>query len=541
MNALTKFSIALALFIATAIAAYLLVLDDGGIDRARPQPQDEICKQDGERLAQLRAHPSLDEGLRFVGEIRCLQLWPQLQTILDGLSDPSRSNAVSSLNGAAADTRSNSDAAPAPAASEPRSAAFDDACKNDEDRLAELRAKPSVDAVVLFESELRCPRLQPQVLALLDTLSQAPQSKEASDPKGKPPDTNSAGEIAQSRSAPAAEAASASPNDASDLARPPDAGGVSKDIAVETNTTKGAPEAGGPPAAPVASTASETDKDLRGAAEREENPPAAETDGLKPRVDSTLPGRQSESSASAPAVAVAERSGSEPTAQAIVDAERRIAALESKEEALAAEVRRLQRDREAPAAQLDTPTQQPTAPAAPSEARPASQAPADADRSGAALESDKDAPAAEVSPLPHDHESPTQTKSGPAAVNEPSDSEPSAALASLPDDMPARVLIRYPRNSEDARQEAERLADALRKQGVEVADLRGSDGVVQTGVTFFYAPDAAIAQRIGGLVGVAPTRRPQMKDGLMARPGAIELSVSGDSRLTVTTRSNVHE
>jgi len=28
----------------------------------------------------------LDEGLSFVSEIRCLRLWPQLQTIMDGLA-----------------------------------------------------------------------------------------------------------------------------------------------------------------------------------------------------------------------------------------------------------------------------------------------------------------------------------------------------------------------------------------------------------------------------------------------------------------------
>ena len=110
--------------------------------------------------------------------------------------------------------------------------------------------------------------------------------------------------------------------------------------------------------------------------------------------------------------------------------------------------------------------------------------------------------------------------------------------------MPARVLIRYPRNNADARRHAESLADALKKHGVEVADLRESDGAVRTELRFFYAPDAAIAQRIGGLVGIAPVRRLQAKDGLMARPGAIELGLSGDSHLPVITTSrkeSVHE
>ena len=102
MNALTN-SIALLLLItATAIAAYLfLAASEEGFDAAgsqpqvatSSQPQDGICKRDEERLARLRANPSLDEGLSFVSEIRCLRLWPQLQKIMDGLGNPSRPTA----------------------------------------------------------------------------------------------------------------------------------------------------------------------------------------------------------------------------------------------------------------------------------------------------------------------------------------------------------------------------------------------------------------------------------------------------------------
>src|SRR5882757_4046134 len=112
MNALTKFSIALVLITATAIAAYLfLAPSDEAFDAARSQPQDAtssqpqdgICKRDDERLARLRTNPSLDEGLSFVSEIRCLRLWPQLQTIMDGLSSPSRGTATSQANGTASE------------------------------------------------------------------------------------------------------------------------------------------------------------------------------------------------------------------------------------------------------------------------------------------------------------------------------------------------------------------------------------------------------------------------------------------------------
>ena len=101
--------------------------------------------------------------------------------------------------------------------------------------------------------------------------------------------------------------------------------------------------------------------------------------------------------------------------------------------------------------------------------------------------------------------------------------------------MPARVLIRYLKNNADARQRAESLANALTAQGVEVADTRESAAAVRTELSFSYAPDEAMALRIGRLAGVGPVRRPQPKDGLMARPGTVELSLSGDGRLAVIT------
>ena len=174
MNALAKFSTALLALTATAIAVYLyLALGDEGLDAVRSQPQDAICKQDGERLARLRANPSLDEGLKLAGEIRCLQLWPQVQALLDGLTDPSRSTTASSLNAVRSGTRSPSDVAAATPPPEPTFAALDDGCRRDEDRLAELRANPSIAAAIRFDSELRCPRLKPQLPAVLESLSHA--------------------------------------------------------------------------------------------------------------------------------------------------------------------------------------------------------------------------------------------------------------------------------------------------------------------------------------------------------------------------------
>src|ERR1700722_724323 len=225
MNALIKSSIGLVLL--TAIAVYLYIAPgDKSFDAARSQPQDAICKQDGERLARLRARPSLDEGLRFAGEIRCMQLWPQLQTLLDGLSDPSRSTASFKLDPAASDTTSGSDAALSPGAtssatldeppaSEAMAAASEDGCKQDEERLAALQAKPSLNEALRFEDELKCSKLRPQLLALLDSLSQALPSAEAQSRNGAPSNTTSASEAGPpTAGAPASEATSAASDDA---------------------------------------------------------------------------------------------------------------------------------------------------------------------------------------------------------------------------------------------------------------------------------------------------------------------------------------
>jgi hypothetical protein len=74
------------------------------------------------------------------------------------------------------------------------SATPDDACKRDEERLAELQAKPSIKDVLSFLDEFRCSKLQPQLLALLDSLGRAVQSEGASGPSGALPSTKSAGE-----------------------------------------------------------------------------------------------------------------------------------------------------------------------------------------------------------------------------------------------------------------------------------------------------------------------------------------------------------
>jgi hypothetical protein len=185
------------------------------------------------------------------------------------------------------------------------------------------------------------------------------------------------------------------------------------------------------------------------------------------------------------------------------------------------------------------------------EAEAASQATANAERRIAELESEKVALTAEVSKLRRDRETSSAEQAKPipppppAAPAERSDAAPATALGSLPEGMPARVLIRYLKNNADARAQAEKLASALAAQDVEVADVRESRSAIRTELSFCYAPDETIARQVGRLVGVTAVRRLQSKDGLMVRPGTVELNLSGDSHLavikTTSTRESNHE
>jgi hypothetical protein len=603
MNALTKFSI--ALLTATAIAVYVYAAPgEEGFDAARSNPQDAICKQNGERLARLRARPSLDEGLRFVGEIRCMQLWPQLQTFLDGLSDPSGSTASSKLR-PASDTPFDSDAAST-------SSTLDVACKHDEDRLAKLRANPSADAAIRFGSELKCSKLKAQVLALLDSLSQPLKSVSAQSRSGGPSDTTSASEAAPPTSEPPASEATAHAckHDEDRLAElqakpsldeamrfenemeclelqpqvlalldkliqaPQSAGAQSRNGAPSntTITSEAMPPTSEPPASQVSESASVSEGGgaQMNATSGTSPAPQAAADPERRIVQlksekEAVPGEvsriphdqedpsfadETKSTPSPQPASPVERSEAQPPSEAAADAKRRISQLESDKGAPAAEVNRLQQQASSDEQAIAPPSPAPTVPPERSDTRSASAA-ADAERRVAQLESENQALTAEVSRLQHDREAPSadEAKSPPAvppaAHAEPGASDPFSALASLPKGMPPRVLIRYLPNDADARARAEMLASVLKRQGIEVADIRESRGAIRPELSFSYAPDEPIALQVGHLIGIAPVRRPQPNDGLMVRPGTVELNLSGDSHLaaikTTSTRESNHE
>ena len=427
---------------------------------------------------------------------------PPVLEATSGTGELSSSEApLNTASAGAADTNSTSEATPPHSgtpAREATSTAANDACKQDEERLARLRTNPSSEEATRFYQELRCETLRPELLALTGEL-------------GKPPPTQT--------------------------------GSVSNEARGARNAVNDAQ----PPSQAIADAerriaALESDKEALSAEvsrlQRNQVPPSAEQP-VPPASPQPAP--------------PAERSEPQSASQATEDAARRIAALESEKEALAAEVSKLQHDHEAssPEQATPTPSPQPASPAERSEAEAASQAAADAGRRIAELESEKLALTAEVSKLQRDREASSAEQAKPipppppAAPEERFDAEPAAALASLPEGMQARVLIRYLKSNADARAQAEKLASALAAQGVEVADVRESRSAIRTELSFSYAPDETIARQVGRVVGVAPVRRLQSKDGLMVRPGTVELNLSGDSHLaaikTTSTRESNHE
>jgi hypothetical protein len=138
-------------------------------------PADMICREDGERLARLRANPSPQEASRFATELRCEALLPQVMALTAGraVGGAEPDNEASPAKAAIEDTRLASPATEE-AASRP-----DDDCKREEDRLAQLGANPSGEAITDFLRASRCARLWPRVLALFEgsrSSSNAPAS-----------------------------------------------------------------------------------------------------------------------------------------------------------------------------------------------------------------------------------------------------------------------------------------------------------------------------------------------------------------------------
>ncbi len=150
---------------------------------------DENCTRDEERLERLRNSPSSEEAIRFDDELRCERLRPQLLEVMKALESvsPAPAPAPAEVSASAADAKTKIEAAPpaGPAAgSEVALSTPDENCKRDEERLERLRSSPSSEEAVRFDNELRCEKLRPQLLGLMNALvpaAPAPAAAEVAD------------------------------------------------------------------------------------------------------------------------------------------------------------------------------------------------------------------------------------------------------------------------------------------------------------------------------------------------------------------------
>jgi hypothetical protein len=121
------------------------------------------CRLASERLAKLRAAPTLEEVERFSRELTCDELRPQIARLLESVGAE-----VAVVAPKAVPLQ-----APTPVATE-RSpqipTAKGETCKRDSELLARLRANPTLEGAERFSRELACEGLRAQTARLVESL-----------------------------------------------------------------------------------------------------------------------------------------------------------------------------------------------------------------------------------------------------------------------------------------------------------------------------------------------------------------------------------
>jgi uncharacterized caspase-like protein len=155
-------------------------------------PQEQACKRDEETLARLRASQARDEVLRFEKELTCQRLRPQVARLRESLGDAAEQQPQVTQQQPQQQERPRPAPGPTLPSRDQQAAVKIDpapisqaqACKQDEERLARLRASQARDEVLRFEKELTCERLRPQVLRLRESLgfAQPPVTQEPERP-----------------------------------------------------------------------------------------------------------------------------------------------------------------------------------------------------------------------------------------------------------------------------------------------------------------------------------------------------------------------
>ena len=158
-----------------------------------PVSSTQSCEQDTARLARLRGNPTLNEITQFERELGCERLRPQIVRLRESLAPTASPPSVSATTEPPRppppvaqprpeppkqpEQQANLNSLPASQPAPPAIAVDQGpACKQDEARLAKLRANPSLADVSAFERELRCDRLRLQLTRLRESLAPAPSA-----------------------------------------------------------------------------------------------------------------------------------------------------------------------------------------------------------------------------------------------------------------------------------------------------------------------------------------------------------------------------
>lgn len=145
------------------------------------------CDQDRARLARLRSNPALQDVVQFERDLACEKLRPQIVRLRESLSPAAAGPTASTqvIPPVAAPAKPAATPAPPPVvaaqperpvASNPTPAPAADPeaiCKQQEGRLARLRANPSRAELIALERELGCEKLRPQIARLRESLTRA--------------------------------------------------------------------------------------------------------------------------------------------------------------------------------------------------------------------------------------------------------------------------------------------------------------------------------------------------------------------------------
>jgi hypothetical protein len=136
---------------------------------------EEACKHDADRLVRLRGSYSIEEATRFIEELRCDALLPQLLAVIESLSSTAPAPVAAEVpTGAAPEDPGSDTEVPPLQGTDVASRAPEEVCEHDADRLKRLIDNPSSDEAQRFANVLKCERLRPQLERLLENFAYAP-------------------------------------------------------------------------------------------------------------------------------------------------------------------------------------------------------------------------------------------------------------------------------------------------------------------------------------------------------------------------------